>query len=272
MGAGGMRPHFVVPARACDHRPSRGLRRLGVRPTAPAGTSTSGRTFGGRPRLRFWATILPFTNSSPPQTPHGSRRSRAPSRHVLLHRALEAEGLGRGDVVELLGEEQLGHRAGAVVAARELLPVGLSDGLVGLDEGWMANIADHSPFLVVPCRVSSCSSSRLVGWSVGRVGIRGWGRTKRKAAGLPRRPGGCSLVAAATDGTPRGRRDRPCLRAVVPSEIGDHGAKTGETGHGWKARTRAFPADVIGLGCVHAGAHAWAVPFSCVQHSDVIGP
>ena len=30
--------------------------------------------------------------------------------------------------------------------------------------------------------------------------------------------------------------------AVVPSEIGDQGAKAGETGHGWKARTRAFPA------------------------------
>jgi hypothetical protein len=32
------------------------------------------------------------------------------------------------------------------------------------------------------------------------------------------------------------------LCAVVPSEIGDQGAKAGETGHGWKARTRAFPA------------------------------
>src|SRR6185295_14697786 len=39
-----------------------------------------------------------------------------------------------------------------------------------------------------------------------------------------------------------GRRGRPCLCAVVPSEIGDQGAKAGETGHGWKARTRAFPA------------------------------
>jgi len=32
------------------------------------------------------------------------------------------------------------------------------------------------------------------------------------------------------------------LRAVVPSEIGDQDAKAGETGHGWKARTRALPA------------------------------
>ena len=42
--------------------------------------------------------------------------------------------------------------------------------------------------------------------------------------------------------------------AVVPSEIGDQGAKAGETGHGWKARTRAFPA--LSLAWV---AYVWVV-------------
>src|SRR5690606_17363754 len=36
----------------------------------------------GRPRGRFRATTTPWTNSSPPQTPHGSRRSLAPARQA----------------------------------------------------------------------------------------------------------------------------------------------------------------------------------------------
>src|SRR5690348_6843022 len=48
---------------------------------------------------------------------------------VLTHRALQAERLGRGDVVELLREEQLRHRPRAVVAARQVLPYRLLDGL-----------------------------------------------------------------------------------------------------------------------------------------------
>ncbi len=43
-------------------------------------SSSRGRFFGGRPRLRFWASTRPLTNSCPPQTPHGSRRAKAPSR------------------------------------------------------------------------------------------------------------------------------------------------------------------------------------------------
>src|SRR6202022_1666723 len=55
--------------------------------------SATGRLFGGRPRLRFWARILPFRNRWPPHTPHGSRRAIAPRRHGscighLAHTAL----------------------------------------------------------------------------------------------------------------------------------------------------------------------------------------
>src|SRR5215204_5107033 len=47
-----------------------------------SGSWSSGRGFlGGRPRRRLDARILPFRNSCPPQTPQGSRRARAPSRH-----------------------------------------------------------------------------------------------------------------------------------------------------------------------------------------------
>ena len=83
---------------------------------------SSGRTFGGRPRLRFWATIFPCTNSSPPHTPHGSRRSTRTVETLVPHRAPAAKRLGGRDVVELLGEEQLRHRSAAVVAEREVLP------------------------------------------------------------------------------------------------------------------------------------------------------
>src|SRR5919106_3199533 len=35
----------------------------------------------GRPRGRLRGTTTPWTNSSPPHTPHGSERSSAPARH-----------------------------------------------------------------------------------------------------------------------------------------------------------------------------------------------
>src|SRR5437879_348326 len=38
----------------------------------------------GRPRGRFRATTTPWTNSSPPQTPQGSRRSLAPARQASI--------------------------------------------------------------------------------------------------------------------------------------------------------------------------------------------
>ena len=50
-------------------------------PAAGANGSASGY-FRGRPRGRLRATTTPPTNSSPPQTPQGSRRSSAPARHA----------------------------------------------------------------------------------------------------------------------------------------------------------------------------------------------
>src|SRR4029453_402503 len=38
--------------------------------------------FRGRPLGLLRATMTPETNSSPPQTPHGSRRFRAPAKHA----------------------------------------------------------------------------------------------------------------------------------------------------------------------------------------------
>src|SRR5262249_26313524 len=61
---------------------------------------------------------------------------------VLLDRALQAERLGRGDVVELLREEQLRHRPRAVVAARQVLPHRLLDGLGLFD--WLDGEHRHS--------------------------------------------------------------------------------------------------------------------------------
>ena len=199
------------------------------------GTSASGRTFGGRPRLRFWATIFPCTNSSPPQTPHGSRRVDARRRGTSSsHRALQAERLGRGDVVELLGEEQLRHRARAVVAARELLPVRFSDRSSSVSKGWMANIATHSPLCLV-CSVFVVRR-RVVGSSV--PGVRRSGQTKR--------PPGCpdglvdrSLVAWCYGGDTRVRRGRPCFCAMAyRGKSATRRTRPAETEHGME-RTHA---------------------------------
>ena len=55
----------------------------GQRAHAATSVATSGSgCFRGRPRGRFRATTTPLMNSSPPQTPHGSRRSRAPARQT----------------------------------------------------------------------------------------------------------------------------------------------------------------------------------------------
>ena len=74
----------------------------------------------GRPRGRLRATTTPWTKSCPPQTPHGSRRSRAPARHSLQCRAGPAERLGELDVRRALGEPELG----VVLTARDVLAGG----------------------------------------------------------------------------------------------------------------------------------------------------
>src|SRR4051794_6881554 len=76
------------PGLACELRgdfSSRSLSRLvsvAAGDHALCASCSSGRIFGGRPRLRFCATTFPCTNNSPPHTPHGSRRVSAPSRQL----------------------------------------------------------------------------------------------------------------------------------------------------------------------------------------------
>ena len=48
------------------------------------GSQAATSVFRGRPRGRLRGTTSPRRNSSPPQTPHGSRRSRAPEKHAIL--------------------------------------------------------------------------------------------------------------------------------------------------------------------------------------------
>src|SRR3954447_17491378 len=81
------------PARA--HRELRDVSQAGVLPQQAgahaatsrvrAATGATGSTgfLRGRPRGRLRATTTPPMNSSPPQTPQGSRRSSAPARHSL---------------------------------------------------------------------------------------------------------------------------------------------------------------------------------------------
>ena len=73
--------------------------RLDVRPMCAGQAATS--CFRGRPRGRLRGTISPRRNSSPPQTPQGSRRSSAPVRHAMRagqprHRSL-AHSTSSGD-------------------------------------------------------------------------------------------------------------------------------------------------------------------------------
>jgi len=70
-----------------------------VRMNGGSGTSSttiSGRgCLGGRPRLRFWATIRPLWSSWPPHTPKGSWRERASERQVSRTGHFEQIALAR---------------------------------------------------------------------------------------------------------------------------------------------------------------------------------
>jgi len=113
----------------------------------------------------------------------------------------------------------------------------------------MANIADHSPFSRRFVR-RRCVRRRLRRRVVVRFGLQcgsgagfgGSGPDKEKGRRVAPTASWLLPGSDCYGWDTSGRRDRPCLSAVVPSEIGDHGAKTGETEHDWKARTRAFPA------------------------------
>ena len=62
-GCRGVQPGLVVPARRVMERPCPG--RVAVRRSGRSrrASATSGRTFGGRPRLRFWGSTFPFRKS-----------------------------------------------------------------------------------------------------------------------------------------------------------------------------------------------------------------
>ena len=104
------------------------IRAAGTSSSSASPTST-GRTLGGRPRLRFWATTLPLHEQL--AAPHAPRLApgQGAVQAVVPDRARLAEGLGGGDVVELLGEEEVEERAGAVVA-QGVVPPHLLDLLV----------------------------------------------------------------------------------------------------------------------------------------------
>src|SRR3954452_19587157 len=108
---GGFQLTFVVPARVTCGRRSRALRFLLLR--------TDLRRASTLALLRDDLSV--DEKLAAPDTPRLAPRERTVEA-VVAHRALQAERLGRGDVVELLREEQLRHRPAAVVAARKVLP------------------------------------------------------------------------------------------------------------------------------------------------------
>ena len=87
-------------------------------PRAAAGQAATS-SFRGRPRGRLRGTISPRRNSSPPQTPHGSRRSSAPARHAIRAGQPRHSVLGELHVHGRLGEEQVW-----VVGARQRAAAG----------------------------------------------------------------------------------------------------------------------------------------------------
>ena len=130
----------------------------------------------GRPRGRLRATISPWTKSSPPQTPHGSRRWRAPERHSSTCRARAAEGLGELDTVGGVGEPQLGvvlaagnalaGRLGRLVQVEELGQLHrVVTSLLGAPGGALAS-----------SRCAGCGAGYSVG---GRCGTAGWWSSSR---------------------------------------------------------------------------------------------
>src|SRR5262249_13863841 len=108
---------------------------------------------------------------------------------------------------------------------------------VSMFVGWMANIADHSPFCLFYVRLRWVV---FLLWSIGAFlrWLSGKEKGRRVApTALRRFPCSCCYGWETS-----WRRGRPCLSVVVPSEIGDQNDGTVETGHGWYARTRALPA------------------------------
>lgn len=95
-------------ATASDHPPAQA-------PSAQAATSS----LRGRPRARLRGAMSPRKNSSPPQTPQGSRRSAAPARHAARARQPPhsdlASSTSSGDSAKnRSGSSEHGRRSGAI--------------------------------------------------------------------------------------------------------------------------------------------------------------
>ena len=154
------------------------------------------------------ATTTPWTKSSPPQTPHGSRRSRAPARQAGADRAVAAERLGELDVGRGLGEPQLRvvRPAGQLARAATLVD----------RRGRPARRAEPRAASGSPPVVSSIVwSDRAVDWVLGVGSCWSWSgqrRTNKKAAD----PG--SRV-------PRPRGCRSGVSRPVDSEVGTRGRR-----------------------------------------------
>ena len=84
--------------------------------------SSSGRGFlRGRPRRRFWLSTLPLRNSSPPQTPHGSRRSSAPCKQGVTREQVLQMRLAR-TMSGICSEKNSSVSPPALVAAAGVSP------------------------------------------------------------------------------------------------------------------------------------------------------
>src|SRR5262249_51438684 len=127
-----------------------------------------GRPLGGGPRLRFWASTLPMADSSPPQTPHGSRRPLAASRQASRTGHARQKALARA--MSSSCSEKNRSMSDAEPSRHRASSRQLSSSVV-----WMANIA-LLPLSSVVVSVACC----LVVVSVGR-----WSRNAERPPPCP---------------------------------------------------------------------------------------
>ena len=189
---GGSRP---VRARACSWQFLRSDE-CSVSVAVPGLTRPT--TLRGRPRGRFRAITTPRSKISPPQTPQGSARSRAPARQASRRGHPPHRALATSSWAGALGEPQLRvldparqgapHRGGCDRGARPPRGRAAGPGEPGSAVGRRVIDGLHH------CRSSSYSSSATAGGEPPTGGRGRVPRTKRKAADpgvrVPRPRGG----------------------------------------------------------------------------------
>ena len=145
-----------------------------------SGSWSSGRaTFGGRPRRRLLWSTLPLSSSWPPHTPHGSRRSSAPSRHCAItgHRAQSC-------LARAMSCSSSEKKSPVIVPAWSLQRASAHQSrLVSSSPSgsWRSYSCARATSPCPPFLVSGCGCGVVGGSGVG-------GRKRRKAAGVSRRP------------------------------------------------------------------------------------